>query len=71
MAILEYGNPYTHYEFKRESFSTRELKELHNKNTCDWCGNTPKVLFSYNNDKHLFCNKSCYESYHETCNGRM
>jgi len=63
MAIIIKGNPFTHHEEKRESMPTKTpwcatlLK-------CDWCGQSPKALYKYNDSKGWFCNKECHNSYH-------
>ena len=62
MSLIIKGNPYTHYEECRESISGKEY-------CCDWCGQTKRVLFKYNNqsgyggDLGYFCNKECYKEY--------
>ena len=63
MTKVEWGNPYTHEEHSRVSWS---WEELHVDDTCNWCGNRNRYngLFSYNGDGELFCSKSCYETYH-------
>lgn len=58
MAVIRKGNPYTHYEEKRES-KTRSRGE-----DCSWCGQKPKTLFKYNNTRGWFCNKGCWRDYH-------
>lgn len=59
MSKIYHGNPYTHEEYCRENVNNNDKKL-----TCDWCGNNKKVLFKYNNDKHIFCNKDCFKNYH-------
>ena len=54
MPIIHKGNPFTHFEEKRES------KVNYSKEYCDWCGGQPKYLFKYTNTKGWFCNKGCW-----------
>lgn len=30
---------------------------------CDWCGQTPRILFSYGHDGHAFCNLACVQAF--------
>lgn len=59
MAKISWGNPYTHEEHMRESY-----KNIDRLKGCAWCGNKPKTLYTYDNNKTLFCNKNCRHDYH-------
>jgi hypothetical protein len=54
MAIQFKGNPFTHFEQKRESVGP---------GVCAWCGTKRKVLFKYNNGKPV-CNLECNKAYY-------
>ena len=67
---VEWGNPYTHEEHSRTSYSKEDMK-CHNfppysAGTCEWCGqlNRHGGLFEYNDSGKLFCSKSCHDTYY-------
>lgn len=63
MRKIEWGNPYTHEEYSRTTYSK---KDLHPKETCHWCGNRNRFggLFSYNCSPKKFCSKECHKIYY-------
>ena len=60
---VEWGNPYTHEEHSRTSYSKKDLGVREN---CEWCGqlNRHGGLFEYNNSGKLFCSKGCHDTYY-------
>jgi len=58
MSRIEYGNPFDHSEFSRESTKGAGKK-------CEWCGATKKTLYKYNDSKGWFCSKDCYRQYYD------
>jgi len=63
MAKMEWGNPYSHEEHSRESLPKSEwISE--GVDSCDWCGSEPRTLFKYDGTDGWFCNKDCWDAYH-------
>lgn len=60
--IRTWGNPYTHEEHSRECHPNNP--KTHWVMSCDWCGQKPRRLYRYDGDRHWFCNRDCYNSYH-------
>jgi len=58
MAIITKGNPFTHPEEKRESWVN-----IGDSYSCNWCGQSPKTLYKYNDTRGWFCNKKCWNGY--------
>ena len=67
MNYIVKGNPYTHAENSRTTYTKADL--LYGYGTCYWCGNVKHTLYRYNDSMpvqlmgqkvKLFCNKSCY-----------
>jgi len=56
MATIVHGNPFTHWEEKRESVPGKGQ-------TCAWCGDTRRVFFRYNDSREVFCNRGCWLTY--------
>jgi hypothetical protein len=61
MAVIEWGNPYTHEEHRRESIPG---KDKPGGGGCDWCGRKRRTLFQYDGRTGWFCDKGCYHAYH-------
>lgn len=65
----EWGNPYTHEEHSRTTWtaiawSNYSYRPSIMKFSCDWCGCEKQRLYSYDgDDMHKFCNKECKEAY--------
>ena len=72
--VLSWGNPYTHEEHTRECIPNKAHRDSPWGKAitkwgfpiidCGWCGSKPARLYRYDGDKHVFCNRSCYNSYH-------
>ena len=60
---MTWGNPYTHEEHSRTTYSKRDL--LYGYGCCDWCGQIRYRLYSYDGHKGIYCNKDCYDSYNQ------
>jgi len=60
---IVWGNPFTHEEHSRISYSTHDLAL---SNNCAWCGgrNGHGGLFQYEGFEEFFCCKSCFITYH-------
>ena len=70
MSVLEWGNPYTHEEYWRES-----LVNTDRSLACTWCGQRPARLYRYGTGRFFvsrshppkaFCNLSCANAYEPT-----
>lgn len=75
MSTLIWVNPFTHEEHTRECIANKPVRfsgTLSRPITstgdivrdCDWCGQKPARLYRYDGDKHSFCNRQCYTSFH-------
>ena len=58
----EWGNPYTHEEHSRTTYTARDL--LYGYATCDWCGQVRDRVNSYDGRPKVFCNRECYRDYY-------
>lgn len=59
--VMTWGNPYTHEEHERITYAQRELTAY---NDCHWCGQRKARLYAYDRTDHIFCNRSCWNSYY-------
>ena len=67
MKTIESGNPYTHEEHSRTSYSKEDIETgVCSATDCAWCGglNQYDGLFEYNESGQVFCSKSCHDSYY-------
>ena len=71
---VEWGNPYTHEEHSRTSYSKEDIllnrvstRCFGREKNCEWCGqlNRHGGLFEYNDSGKLFCSKSCHDTYYD------
>lgn len=71
MAMTVQRDPFARGEYKRFSEGNR-----YQHRRCRWCGNTPKVVYSYvwwedgkpepkGDNGQFFCNFGCFDSYHK------
>ena len=51
MKHTTHGNPYTHAEYTRTTYQTRDL--LYGYGLCTWCGNSRRTLYRYNDSEPI------------------
>lgn len=65
-----WGNPFTHEEHSRTTYSKEDLDQeilpfKKPRQTCAWCGQRNRFdgLFEYDNSGVLVCSKVCHKTY--------
>jgi len=70
MKKLAYGNPYTHEEHERICYTAKDSIARYNPDTrqyevsCRWCGQVRRRVYQYDGRSGVFCNRDCFNSYH-------
>jgi hypothetical protein len=62
--VLEWGNPFTHEEHKRITYSKSDARYQERQGRCNWCGQVRRRLYAYDGHEGLFCNRTCFRDYY-------